>query len=607
MIKRPSPAPRLAVRANSPTYAPWIIGSIVVAMLVSVGIATFGKRQIPDQPRPTKRSLRHSRDAEGKEKEVLMWKETIEPRDVEATPAKEPSLAAKEYRSRLNLSIWKINLSGLAAFYCDAAGKRQEAFELRSHMGRLYEEMQGFLEELRGRGENPFVDDVLYPSDELVYFNSVKLSDRSMDERERLLSSFVAGVHAGSRARVVVKRGSEFLEWIVFFDQRPKDLLVIVQMAGLIPTGKKSEEYPAESPAFSASVPTQLAFVEAVQKPELRGALIEQWRGIARQEERGSGYAAAIVSLIEQGESPIDSFLQGLDPDASLFYSASQHAQAAKALAKKDRSWVVETVAAGHLSEALRVYPLSADAVATAALLGYSQTKDQKAWGSPGDVPFYDRMTAWRSGSIPTEPRTPSDLRIRYVDAVFMLKEAFASNEGYRNVHATLEKMAAEATGARVAHLKALAKGLKQTAGCAACKGGRIACPRCAGTGLATLLPCSKCRGSGRVSFDIGDGTSGTKTCPSCQNKKGITQFGGKARCPDCHLNDHRVTCPTCEGTLFIKQLQVPSLKQVLREERCTACEGTGSLIPRVIVSCGRCLGLGVRLIPTADPSALMK
>ncbi len=144
-------------------------------------------------------------------------------------------LSSPERRRRLEYYVSIVNLAGLAAVYADLKGMKEEVVQLRQNMTQTDELLNELLAFMKQEGQNVFVDETLRPTDRLTTFDSQTLEKIGKEQSIALLGSFVAKVKGGSRARVTVLREGTLEEFMIRFDERPKDLQVIAQVVGLIP------------------------------------------------------------------------------------------------------------------------------------------------------------------------------------------------------------------------------------------------------------------------------------------------------------------------------------------------------------------------------------
>ncbi len=138
------------------------------------------------------------------------------------------------------------------------------------------------------------------------------------------------------------------------------------------------------------------------------------------------------------------------------------------------------------------------------------------------------------------------------------------------------------------------------------CRGGRIACSPCKGSGQ-LVSTCQVCGGTGRSKAP---GTVGsavvTQKCRTCEDPVTGRHGDGKLRddCKTC-AKTGRVNCPAC-GPMGSKQDPAGAavgVSAVFTTDVCAECRGEGWPLPNVAVACPKCLGLGVRVKPAADPA----
>jgi hypothetical protein len=129
--------------------------------------------------------------------------------------------------------------------------------------------------------------------------------------------------------------------------------------------------------------------------------------------------------------------------------------------------------------------------------------------------------------------------------------------------------------------------------GCKECK----ACGTCRGK-KEVETECATCKGKGRVRFSLAGVP--TELCDTCKGDA-VT----KSKCTDCSESG-MADCVAC-GAKGARTKPGFKLSDVWTAEACAPCGGSGWPVPNLAVPCGKCLGLGARLKPVADPSKLLE
>ncbi len=179
-------------------------------------------------------------------------------------PEEGVQLSTQEKRRQLDHYTCIINLSAVAAAYGELKGNLDAVRQLRGTMIQTQEKLDALLAQLRQEGQNPYVDDLLRPPDRITWFENHELYKAGPEASAAALGTFVAQVKGGSRARVAVLRDGETKEFVIRFDERPADLLTILQVVGLIPGQTvQGPAAPAEAPKPSDPAP-----VPAIKPPD---------------------------------------------------------------------------------------------------------------------------------------------------------------------------------------------------------------------------------------------------------------------------------------------------------------------------------------------------
>ena len=181
---------------------------------------------------------------------------------------------------------------------------------------------------------------------------------------------------------------------------------------------------------------------------------------------------------------------------------------------------------------------------------------------------------------------------------------------------------------------------------CPRCKGKRmvqnktgtyIFCNTCKFTGIRARFICRKCKAGYfdcrlcKLPKSAPCGSSGRTPCGTCKGKRimqvkcstckgyglnmsgtGFTSYDDYL-CSGCHGSGYSSIqkCPTCpNGFIDCTQCEPlrtpPAVKDICMANTCFACEGRGSMFRGAEWACKSCLGLGLRLVPVADPKKVL-
>ena len=144
-------------------------------------------------------------------------------------------------------------------------------------------------------------------------------------------------------------------------------------------------------------------------------------------------------------------------------------------------------------------------------------------------------------------------------------------------------------------HLLALKGSLTGFGICSSC-GGTPAkiCSTCRGKGTRTEA-CLPCKGQGYI-ITVGIGATGNKTCGAC----GGQPIRGTRPCEKCDGKGSR-SCAKCQGVT-----RLPAATDLSRTRPCVSCGGSGGHGESVHHACSSCAGMGVQLVPAADPESTL-
>jgi hypothetical protein len=181
---------------------------------------------------------------------------------------------------------------------------------------------------------------------------------------------------------------------------------------------------------------------------------------------------------------------------------------------------------------------------------------------------------------------------VRFVWAYALLRTVQAKKHGFERPVGALESVKVSDAPARD-HLDALEKSIKAVAVCNTCGGeGRLRCTNCHGQKV-TKIVCAKCKGKGHTISSLG----AQLLCIPCKS----TGFSAIIKCEKC--KDGYFDCKQCGA----KKKSPPEMSDICDTRTCEACDGRGTLFREAFIPCRSCLGLGIKLIPKADPSKVLK
>jgi hypothetical protein len=209
---------------------------------------------------------------------------------------------------------------------------------------------------------------------------------------------------------------------------------------------------------------------------------------------------------------------------------------------------------------------------------------DLGAWIASGDV---DLAVL----AFVREHRATDTPAVRYVWSYALLRLVTERRRGFDRPVDALSKIVAPDLAFRD-HVAALGRSIKAAASCDACLGeGKLRCTNCHGRKQIVVV-CAKCKGKG----------------------KSVNALGADLLCLPCKGtgNSAALVCPKCkEGTFDCKQCDAPkpppALEDMVDASPCPDCDGRGQAFLQARLPCRGCAGLGLKLVPKADPTKLLK
>jgi hypothetical protein len=255
--------------------------------------------------------------------------------------------------------------------------------------------------------------------------------------------------------------------------------------------------------------------------------------------------------------------------------------------------------ALAHLSEAAWLLRSGDDSVERAARkLKYKKSADGKLWGRPDDIGIYD--CGKKKGA---SPPTSAKFTARYVRMYVEIRSRIEKKQGLKKTYDSLMRMAKSSKGAAKKHLQAIGEGMQEIGRCTDCNEGFVTCPQCQGKGIYDEK-CPNCGGDGITNTERGPtGQLRHSWCRTC-GAKGIRKKDKS--CEKCGKTGRR-KCDVCKAKGWAKYLpSSASIEDVVQRGPCSACGGAATRFRNTLYGCTACGGFGVKLIPTADPSATL-
>ncbi|HTF55857.1 MAG TPA: hypothetical protein VK661_01195, partial [Planctomycetota bacterium] len=245
-----------------------------LAVLGAIGLAVFflmragsekptpGPNPIATAPQPPPALPPPDPPFQGRRDEGDAIRETVQKR-AEDPPRR--VMSNRDRQAELDLYIYRINTAGLVAAVLDLRGKKAEAASLRDSIGGFAAELDRFLVRVREEGQDPFVPDHILRDDVITHFDTNDFRKLDAAASEKVLVRFLAALRAGSRARVAVKRGTDFADLDIRYHQRPKELYVILQLASIVPGAYGPEVASGDRPEGAPPPPPEVTLPDALR------------------------------------------------------------------------------------------------------------------------------------------------------------------------------------------------------------------------------------------------------------------------------------------------------------------------------------------------------
>ncbi len=544
-----------------------------------------------------------------------------------AAQDQDPSVNSKDLQQQVDLLVYRLNTSGLVTKVLELRGREVEARSLRDSMRKMDKDLGDLASKIKGQGRDLYVPDYIKPDDKLTHLDAFNFGKMEAPAAERALVAFVAGIKPGSRARIIVTRGSDFMEFDIRYHSRPKELFAIYQVAGIVPGA--ATEGPALDPTKPAP-PVEPEF-------DAWGVLVDPAkRAILADRSRAS---AKLASLVKTSRSPnlvglsavflaqedaawklppaaaavLDAHFLRAKPAESEKYDGARHLAMLEALGKDAAPLKAADPAAAHLpllyaaahaADALLTGAPEATVAKAAQAAGLRRSGDGRCFGEEAAILVVDLAREVAGGKPQNAQsrytatwKSHPDFAVRYLGLLLVVAEVFDRNSGgFEACVKQVRAAAAEAGPSAAAHLGALADRIQALARCTQCENGKVKCPKCAGDGKLDVK-CKKCDGTGF--YEKG---GGRVMCNDCRGK-GVYK---DVEC-GCGKTGNKTDCTNCKGKTWYPKLGTPDLAEIYTLKTCTHCSGRGTGVPNVALACPFCGGLGRAAIPTGDPAKTLR
>ena len=181
---------------------------------------------------------------------------------------------------------------------------------------------------------------------------------------------------------------------------------------------------------------------------------------------------------------------------------------------------------------------------------------------------------------------------VRYVWSYALLRLVQARKRGFDRAISALGTISTNDPAFRE-HLTALQKSISAVAVCNTCGGdGRLRCTNCHGQ-KETKIVCPKCKGKGHTISSLG----AELVCGPCK----ATGYSALIKCEKCR--DGYFDCKQCGG----RKKSPPAMEDICDARPCEACDGRGTAFRLAFLACPSCKGLGLKLVPRADPTKTLR
>ena len=383
------------------------------------------------------------------------------------------------------------------------------------------------------------------------------------------------------------------------------------------PEPGKAAPAPAADPMPFAQALQILADPARRSDPLVRRAARERFARSAADNGTFADFAAAAREYLDAPDadtSPSAPVLQEYLAKAKIAeleaFTPVRHLDAAKLLGERWRAippprphWL-PAFAAAHLSALTAAGPrpdLKSDLETCAADLGFRKSDYGEVWGPPEGLAAVD-LRVWSGMGVydlavaqfKKDYGGLNEFGIRYASAWLQLMDAMQKKANYRKAATAWTALASGSwPPVQKAHVGAIADALRKNLPCSICGGThKLRCPVCRGAKQTTLI-CKQCLGRGKM-------MTFTRFV-MCRMCKGVGTFQN-VNCPKC-LAQGEIDCKAsgCKGPV-----PPPEFGSIASAVKCRRCGGRGTVLPRAPIRCPSCVGLGLKVVPTADPRKVL-
>jgi hypothetical protein len=396
-------------------------------------------------------------------------------------------------------------------------------------------------------------------------------------------------------------------------DKLAKQLMLVMQLMRLLRDRMGSEiakrpDAPPSSPNAPAPPPPPLPSGEdawsVLRDPAKRGDPARRQAARAAFQARRDDLSRAAALFLSKTDPEMglagpalkaaQDYLEATFKDPAAL-TPEKHLDALKRLSEARKAGPLDALQPLALAHAANAAP-AAEAEKAARALGLAVVNgrvgtpeghavaDLNGWIASGD---YDLAVL----AFVREHRAVDTPIVRYVWSYALLRLVTAKKRGFERPVDALGKISTSDAGFRE-HLAALGKSIKAAGSCGTCLGeGKVRCVNCHGK-KQIIIVCAKCKGKGKT----------------------LSSLGAELVCGPCKAtgNSAAIICRECKDGYFdCKQCPAPkpppALEDMVGATSCGECDATGLALSKARLPCRACAGLGLKLVPKADPSKVLK
>lgn len=209
------------------------VGAGVAIVAIAGYLLLGGKSDPPPRPPDKGTDTSYEEDAVPKKEDATAKKEDVAPK-VEPKPEDQV-----DYHKKIDEMVYLMNASGIICELLRHRGDKKKRAELQGRMAVFLREYEACFDHVGRKGEKHFKAEFMRAGDTIMFLEGQELRDDAPDYAIKLLSAYLGqDLRANTFCEVTVLRDGVRHNILMYFAWLPKEVIDLVNFAGIIPSGK---------------------------------------------------------------------------------------------------------------------------------------------------------------------------------------------------------------------------------------------------------------------------------------------------------------------------------------------------------------------------------